>query len=192
MFGDSSAKTEQLAQIKFTKCTDEQKQYLTTLKSVAMDSAANPGNKFKRYAFRYRSERPPASCVKIGTPRVYWVTITNFSYEMSYSDYRAYEGLNNADIQVRIQENTADEPFKINAPTNRREWSTSTTSSGNKIAFWFDTKGAALTAGIVDDDTFDRGPSRLVDFGASQFSRSGEASYSFDSGTKISIKWTTE
>ena len=193
MFGDSSAKTEQLAQIKFTKCNDVQKQYLSSLKSVAMDSAANPGDKFKWYTFFYRYERPPESCVKLSEPpRIYWVTITSFSYSMSKSDYDEYKGIGDADIQVKIQENTADEPFKINAPTNRREWSTSTTSSGNEIAFWFDTKGAALTAGIVDDDTFDRGPSRLVDFGASQFSRSGEASYSFDSGTKISIKWTTE
>ena len=156
-----------------------------------MDSAANPGNKFKWYAFRYRYERPPKSCVNLEPPRVYWVTITDFSYEMSYGDYRAYEGMANADIQVKIQENTADEPFIINAPPNNRKWHTSTTSFGGKIGFWFDTKGRPLSAGIVDSDIFERGPDRLADFGASQFSQSGETSYTFLSGTKISIKWTS-
>ena len=140
--------------------------------------------------FIYSYQRPPSDCVKVKPPTLYWVTITDFSYEMSDSDYKAYEGLGNADIQM-VWKIGGDSWENIGDYSKEKSRSVST-NNGKKIAFWFFTDGRPLTAGIVDADTFDRGPDRTVEFEPSQFSRSGDESYTFDSGTKISIRWTTK
>lgn len=186
----SSTKTELLAQIKYTKCTANQTRYLKRLKKYAMDFAADPEkSEHLWYRFAHLYQRPPDG-INPEKKTVYWVTITDFSYHMSDSDYKEYKGKNDADIRIIIKGNAADCEYSIDAPTNQQDWSVSTVN-GKKIIFWVDTKKGPVCAGIEDADMLDCGPKRLVNFNSSQFSRSGETSYTFDSGTKISIKWTT-
>ena len=189
---NSSAKAELLAQIKYTKCTADQTRYLEVLKKCAMDYAAEADPEKRPrlwYRFAHSYQRPPDG-INTEEKTVYLVTITDFSYHMSDSDYEKYKGRYDADIRIIIKGNAADCEYSIDAPTNQLDWSVSTVN-GKKIIFWVDTKKGPVCAGIEDADMLDCGPKRLVNFNSSQFSRSGETSYTFDSGTKISIKWTT-
>ena len=191
MSSRSPVKKEELVNLKYTRCTKEQRKYLDELKTCAIDSAVEPENKSKALAFLHKLQRPPKDCGMF-EPFVYRVTITELAYEMSDSDYKEYKGDwgFDADIWMTIQGNTgAEEPFRKTAPVNCKKWSWST--EGGEIAFWVRTDGSAITVRLDDKDLTKCGPSRIVNFNATDFSRSGEQSHTFESGTKIKIKWTS-
>ena len=189
-FGNSSAKTESLLQIKYTKCTDSQRSYLDSLKNHAVEYVKNPDNKSKWYKFYYHYERPPEDCVYMSQRRIYRVTITDFSYSLSNADFNEYKGDFAADVQVQIRYDGT--VYSFYAPKNSQSW-TVDLYEGKPMSFWLDTTGSPLTAGVKDGDFWsDNSLDRIHSFEAKNFSKSGTESFTFNTGTKITLTWTTK
>ena len=191
----SQAKNAQLAQIKYSDCEDYQKEYLKQLIAAAANYAVE-NSLSTLYEFQYYYQRPPKDCIKMRkSPTVYIVTVTSFEVDFSSSDYSLYRGGSDwdADPRIEIATNTGKK-WNFLGPVNCQNFKV-TEGNGEKFCFYLNSEGDDLVFSVRDADNGNLvakdGPYRGVKWKANTFVRSGSDSYTFDSGTKITLIWNT-
>lgn len=188
-------KMAQLQVIKFSDCEPNKRDYLDSLKKNAGEYFSNKSMN-NLYSFLHILQRPPSDCIVMKeTPNIYLITLTGITISFSDADYHLYRGKSDwdSDPMITIQENTDINPWKILGPVNHKDFTISKTKDGKSICFWFDTKGKELIIDVTDNDGIGAyGPYRGIKWEASMFSKSGNNTYRFDSGTTMSINWESQ
>jgi len=197
----SAVKVARLNGLNYKQCEAEKVAYLNELVTRASRYIENPGSNQFSWYYLWQYQRPPADCVRMEKPTVYFVTVTEINVEMSDSYFKELKGRNNADPRIEIAWGKGfGQSYKeienlmwANGPVNQQAFSISTI--GNKsINFWIDINTAeSLGFDLKDaDGTILAAQSKGFTSKNTGFVADGNASFTWPDGTTMRISWTSK
>jgi predicted Ser/Thr protein kinase len=199
-----TARLDRLRDIDFSRCENDNKDYLKSLLRVGRGYLENEGETQWLWYFEHTHRKVPGDCVAFADPqRVYLIQVSSIEVSMSDAFYKAVKGQFGGDADPRVDlsyGSGAGNAFvrsaylhRILGAVNKDNFTVDRNATGKPILFFIDVVAhTEFSLSICDADTINPADPKGMTVSSIELKRSGKLTYRWPDGTTFTMTYTSE